>query len=44
MHFLRLQLQNNSASRVEVNPEAYSCTQSFEIKRIWFLTLGMIYW
>jgi len=26
-----LQLQNNPAFGVEVNPEAYSCTSSFEI-------------
>jgi len=26
-----LQLQNNSALGVEVNPEAYSCTLCFEI-------------
>jgi len=26
INFLRLQLQNNSALDVEVNPEAYSCT------------------
>jgi len=29
-----LQLQNNSALGVVVNPEAYSCTLSFEIKKI----------
>jgi len=28
---LRLQLQNNSALGVDVNPEAYSCTLCFEI-------------
>jgi len=28
-----LQLQNNSAIGVEVNPEAYSCTPCFEIKK-----------
>jgi len=27
-----LQLQNNSALGVEVNPEVYSCTLSFEKK------------
>jgi len=29
-----LQLQNNSTLGVEVNPEVYSCTLSFEIKKI----------
>jgi len=29
-----LQLQNNSALDVEVNPEAYLCTQCFEIKQL----------
>jgi len=33
INFLRLQLQNNSALDVEVNPEVYSCTLSFEIKK-----------
>jgi len=33
IHFLHLQLQNNSGLGVEVNPEAYSCTQCFEIKK-----------
>jgi len=28
-----LQLQNNSALGVEVNPEAYPCTLCFEIKK-----------
>ena len=31
--FLRLQLQNNSALSVEINPEVYSCTLSFETKK-----------
>jgi len=39
-----LQLQNNSASGVEVNPEVYACTLSFELKMFGCLTLGMIYW
>ena len=29
-----MQLQNNSALGVMVNPEVYSCTISFEIKKI----------
>jgi len=29
-----LQAQNNSALGLEVNPEVYSCTLSFEIKKI----------
>jgi len=33
INFLRLQLQNNSVSGVEANPEVYSCTLSFEIKK-----------
>jgi len=28
-----LQLQNNSATGVEVNPEAYTCTLCFQIKK-----------
>jgi len=43
INFLRLQLQNNSAVGVEVNPEAYSCALCFEIKKFGCLTLGMIY-
>jgi len=31
-----LQLQNNSVLGVAVNPEVYSCTLSFEIKKIVF--------
>jgi len=34
-----LQLQNNSALGVEVNPEVYSCTLSFEIKKM-FVNFG----
>jgi len=41
---LRLQLQNNSALGVEVNPEAYSCTLLQSFKKFGCLTLGMIYW
>jgi len=39
-------LQNNSALVVEVNPEAYSCTLYYKIKKNLVLqkTLGMIYW
>jgi len=37
INFQRLQLQNNSALGVEVNPEVYSCTLSFEIKNNWLL-------
>jgi len=33
-----LQLQNNSALGVEVNPEAYSFTLCFEIKKNWLFT------
>jgi len=39
-----LQLQNNSALGVEVNPEGYSCTLCFEILNFGCLTTGMIYW
>jgi len=35
-----LQLQNNSAQGVEVNPEAYSCTLSFEITKISLFNFG----
>jgi len=40
IHFLPLQLQNNSAQGVEVNPEAYSCTLSFEITKISLFNFG----
>ena len=33
INFQRLQLQNNSALGVEVNPEVYLCTLSFESKK-----------
>ena len=44
IHFLCLQLQTNSALGTEVNSEAYSCTISFEIKKIGCWSLEMIYW
>jgi len=34
MHFLGLQLQNNSALGVEVNPEAYLCTLLPSLKKM----------
>jgi len=37
-----LQLQNNSALGVEVNPEAYLCTLCFEILK--YMVVVMIYW
>jgi len=39
-----LQLQNNSALRVEVNPEAYLCTLLRSFKKFGCLTSGMVYW
>jgi len=33
-NFLRLQLQNNSALGVEVNPEAYLCTLLWKFKNL----------
>jgi len=42
INFLHLQLQNNSALGVAVNPEACSCSLCFQI--IGCLTLGMTYW
>jgi len=45
IHFLRLQLQNNSALGVEVNPEGYSSTLYFKIfKYLAVQTLGIIWY
>ena len=43
MNFLRLELQNNSALGVEVNPEAYSCPMLRNFKIFGCLTLEMVY-
>ena len=40
IYFMRFQLQNGSALGVEVNPETYSCTLCFEIKRNWLFNFG----
>jgi len=42
MNFLRLQLQNDSALGVEVNPEAYLCTLLQTLKKFGCLTSAMI--
>jgi len=42
--FSGLQLQNNSALDVEVNPEACLCTLLRNFKKPGCLALGMIYW
>jgi len=40
INFLRLQLQNNSALGVEVNPEAYSCTLIFQILKYLIINIS----
>jgi len=42
--FLRLQLQNNSASGVDITSEAYLCTLLQNLKNFGCLTLGTTYW
>jgi len=43
MNFLHLQLQNDSALGVKVNPEVYLCTLLQSFKKFDCLTLAMIH-